>query len=49
MNGRVYDNVFRLFNYCDFPKDKKEREEFYFDLRNAPSDNLCMNMDGIQT
>ena len=42
MSGRVYNNVFRLSNYCDFPSDIEEGEEFYFDIINTPSDNLCM-------
>ncbi|MAD13235.1 MAG: hypothetical protein CMC04_11055 [Flavobacteriaceae bacterium] len=42
MSGKVYNNVFRLSNYCNFPPDIEEGEEFYFDIVNVPTDNLCM-------
>ncbi len=42
MTGKIYNNVFRLSNYCDFPKDIEEGQEFYFDMINTPSNNLCI-------
>ena len=41
MSGRVYNNVFRLSNYCDFPNEIEEGEEFNFNIINVPIDNLC--------
>ena len=30
--GKVYNNVFRLSNYCDFPPEIKEGNEFFFSI-----------------
>ncbi|MDG2372280.1 MAG: hypothetical protein P8L83_06670 [Flavobacteriaceae bacterium] len=39
--GRVYNNVFRLSNYCDFPPEIQEGDEFYFALSTSTDDPLC--------
>jgi len=32
MTGKVYNNAFRLSNYCDFPAEIQEGDEFFFSL-----------------
>jgi hypothetical protein len=40
----TYQNVFALGNYCSFPDDIKQGDEFYFTITNQPDSNCvtCM-------
>jgi len=41
-DGKIYTNVFTVQNYCSFPADIKEGEEFYFEWLTEPPAQNCM-------
>ncbi len=40
--GKVYNNVFRLSNYCDFPPEIQEGDEFYFGVSSNSNNASCI-------
>ena len=40
--GIVYNNVSRLSNYCDFPAEIQEGDEFYFAFSSDSNDPQCV-------